>query len=80
MEKLKLNGFVILNAAVVAFLACSFTPDLRGLLPLPLFIFGLIAVNVLPFFVRRLPGLRLRFCGHGELCLKTFALVGGSAF
>ncbi len=74
MEKLKLNGFVILNAAVVAFLACSFTPDLRGLLPLPLFIFGLIAVNVLPFFVRRLPGLRLRFCGHGELCLKTFAL------
>ena len=75
MKKAAQIIFTVLNAAATVILANSFSPGpLRGVLPLWAFILGLAVTNILPFFVRRLPGLRLKFCGHGELCLKTFAL------
>ncbi len=75
MKKATQIIFILFNAAATVILANSFSPGpFRGVLPLWAFILGLAVTNVLPFFVRRLPGPRLKFCGHGELCLKTFAL------
>lgn len=66
--------FVILNAALTVILAGAYPPVTGLRLPVWIFIVGLLLSNILPFFVRWLPGFRLRLCGHGELCLKTFAL------
>lgn len=65
--------FVVLNSAAAVILSAWFSPRFAKL---PFFLFAalFLAVNISPYFVRKLPSVRLRFCSHGVLCLKTFAV------
>ena len=73
-----LCGFETLLIALLAN-SCRLIRDVLSPGWIPAFILVFLAANLLPFLTGRgLPGLRLRVCRHGVICLKAF--LGSAVF